>query len=61
MTKGNCRGCIHFDPGVNGIGWCGHHRAKYRDLGRCDDYAPVYDERHGRPSQPEAKKKVKRT
>ncbi len=55
MTKGHCRSCISFCPGINGIGWCEHHRAKYRAMGSCEDYTPLYDERHGRPAQPQPK------
>jgi hypothetical protein len=59
MTKGHCRSCISFCPGIDGIGWCERHRAKYRALGHCEDYAPVYDERHGRPS-PDARTKTRK-
>ena len=55
MTKGHCRGCIGFEPGIDGTGWCKRHRAKYRAMGTCEKYAPIYDERHGRPAQDQPK------
>jgi hypothetical protein len=52
---GHCRSCTHFTPGRDGTGWCELERARFNEMGGCPKYAPIYDERHGRPAQPQPK------